>query len=112
MLGLQIAIILVLCVDQRAQLVEVRRPTVFLAQVKGSWNRAHLLDDAPDLHVVGHHHHHLVAGLEERMAGDEVGLGGAVGDEHVVDGLSLVKRSDPFSRGIDRWSGHNRVQFP
>ena len=86
-----------LVVDQRAQLIEVRRPAIFFSQVKASWSRAHLLNDAPDLHVVGHHHYHFIPGLEERMTGDEVGLGGAVGDQHVVDVLSLIERSDPLS---------------
>ncbi len=62
--------------------------------MKGDRCRSELFGDPPDLHVVGDHHHHLVPGFEKRVAGHEVGLGRAVGHQHIVRALIRIERRD------------------
>ena len=76
---------------QRAQLVDVGRPAggrrgPLGAQRPGPHAGAEPFGQPLHLPVVGLHHHHFVARLDQAPAGGEVGLGAAVGDDHVLFG--------------------------
>ena len=60
----------------------------------GSHGRAEPRDRPRDLHVVRHHHHDVVARLDEVHRRDAVGFGAAVGDLDVIRRRARIHRRD------------------
>ena len=70
--------------DGLAHVVEIRNPAEFLAQHNFLHRHADGARPTPDLQVVRHEHHQLVAGLEQRHHEKKVRLRRSVGDDHMV----------------------------
>ena len=95
--GLQIRISFVVARHQRVERREVRTPPA-RCLAAGERPRVHARAERPrdpaHLHVVRHHHHDVVAALDEVPEHDAVGLGTAVGDLDVLGSGSRIHRRD------------------
>ncbi len=91
-----------------ASALEVRAPAArraILDERPLAHDAAEGAHEAVRLHVGGHEHHHLVAGLHQIPRGEEVGFGAAVGHLDVVGGGARVERGDRLAqRPRCRWS--------
>ncbi len=84
--------------DGGIELCQIRRPGVILAQTKRTHVEPQILRDAPDLHVVGQHDDNLLAGGQQAVYRQIIGLGGAYRDEDLLGGGPLVERGDAIAQ--------------
>jgi len=58
--------------DGIVQLVQVGSPAQFLSEMKRFESHAVVVAEAPDLHVVGRHHHHLIPRRKKSLGDSQI----------------------------------------